>query len=66
MPFWFYTYLAFVFLNTFIPMQGRDGPENKPEILISLFVALFSIHFAGFIVSLIQINFLLNKNTKIS
>lgn len=51
MPFWFYTYLAFVFLNTFIPMQGRDGPENKPEMLISLFAAVFVIHFAGFIVS---------------
>lgn len=52
MPFWFYTYWAFAFLNSFIPMQGRDGPENKPEIWMSLFAAIFSVHFAGFIVSL--------------
>ncbi|XP_065367160.1 endoplasmic reticulum metallopeptidase 1 [Calliphora vicina] len=54
MPFWFYTYLAFVFLNTFIPMQGRDGPENKPEILISLFAAIFVIHFGGFILPILH------------
>ncbi|KAM7344082.1 endoplasmic reticulum metallopeptidase 1 [Cochliomyia hominivorax] len=54
MPFWFYTYLAFVFLNTFIPMQGRDGPENKPDILISIFVAIFTIHFSGFILPILH------------
>lgn len=52
MPFWFYTYLSFAILTVFAPMQGRDGPTSKPEILISLFVALFALHFAGFIVSI--------------
>lgn len=32
-------------------MQGRDGPTSKPEILLSLFSALCSLHFGGFIVS---------------
>lgn len=43
--------MAYLFLTFFIPMQGRDGPTSKPEILLSLFSALCSLHFGGFIVS---------------
>ncbi|XP_061401283.1 endoplasmic reticulum metallopeptidase 1 [Musca vetustissima] len=54
MPFWFYTYMAFVFLTFFIPMQGRDGPTNKPELLLSVFCVICSLHFAGFIMPILN------------
>ncbi|XP_037954984.1 endoplasmic reticulum metallopeptidase 1 [Teleopsis dalmanni] len=53
-PFWFYTYLTFAFLKTFIPMQGRDGPTSNPELFISGFTAIMSIHFAGFILPILH------------
>ncbi|XP_013111716.2 endoplasmic reticulum metallopeptidase 1 [Stomoxys calcitrans] len=49
MPFWFYTYMAYVFLTFFIPMQGRDGPTSRPELLLSMFTVLCTLHFGGFI-----------------
>ncbi|XP_037942264.1 endoplasmic reticulum metallopeptidase 1-like [Teleopsis dalmanni] len=54
LPFWYYTYLTFAFLKTFIPMQGRDGATSNPELLISGFSAIMSIHFAGFILPILH------------
>lgn len=50
LPFFFYTYLNYVILLVFVPMQGRDGPDSKPDMLIAIFIALMTMHFAGFIV----------------
>ena len=46
--------MTFAFLKTFVPMQGRDGPDSNPELIISAFSAIMGLHFAGFIVSLSQ------------
>ncbi|XP_030388598.1 endoplasmic reticulum metallopeptidase 1 [Scaptodrosophila lebanonensis] len=54
LPFWFYTYLNYVFLVVFIPMQGRDGPDSSPDLLISGFIVLMTIHFAGFILPILH------------
>ncbi|XP_073847635.1 endoplasmic reticulum metallopeptidase 1-like [Musca autumnalis] len=54
MPFWFYTYMAFLFLTFFIPMQGRDGPTSKPELLLSAFCVLCTMHFGGFIMPIMN------------
>uniref|UniRef100_A0A1I8P5N1 FXNA-like protease n=1 Tax=Stomoxys calcitrans TaxID=35570 RepID=A0A1I8P5N1_STOCA len=54
MPFWFYTYLSFLFLTFFIPMQGRDGPTSRPELLLSIFSILCILHFGGFILPLLN------------
>lgn len=51
LPFFFYTYLIFEFLLVFVPMQGRDGPDSKPDMLLAAFIALMTMHFSGFIVS---------------
>lgn len=51
LPFFFYTYLIFEFLLVFVPMQGRDGPDSKPDLLLAAFIALMTMHFSGFIVS---------------
>jgi len=50
-PFLFYTFLNYEFLLVFVPMQGRDGPDSKPDMLLALFIALMAMHFSGFIVS---------------
>lgn len=55
LPFFFYTYLIFEFLLVFVPMQGRDGPESKPDLLLAAFIALMTMHFSGFIVSSLTI-----------
>lgn len=51
LPFFFYTYLIFEFLLVFVPMQGRDGPDSNPDLLLAAFIALMTMHFSGFIVS---------------
>ncbi|KAL5289343.1 hypothetical protein ACFFRR_009468 [Megaselia abdita] len=53
-PFMFYTYCAYAFYVTYVPMQGRDGPEGNPEIMIVSFTALMCILFGGFICPLIN------------
>lgn len=55
LPFFFYTYLIFEFLLVFVPMQGRDGPDSKPDMLLAAFIALMTMHFSGFIVSLLTV-----------
>lgn len=50
LPFWFYSYLSYIFLSIFIPMQARIGPASNPEFLVAVFVAVFSILFGGFLV----------------
>ncbi|EDW09414.1 uncharacterized protein Dmoj_GI19044 [Drosophila mojavensis] len=54
LPFFFYTYLMYVFLLVFVPMQGRDGPDSKPDMLLAAFIALMTMHFAGFIVPVLH------------
>lgn len=56
MPFWFYTYLSYTFLITFVPMQARIGPGENPEIFLALFTVLFGVHFGGFLVRLSQLS----------
>ncbi|KAH8300135.1 hypothetical protein KR044_010398 [Drosophila immigrans] len=52
-PFLFYTFLNYEFLLVFVPMQGRDGPDSKPDMLLALFIALMTMHFAGFIIPIL-------------
>ncbi|KAL5273662.1 hypothetical protein ACFFRR_000426 [Megaselia abdita] len=52
LPFWFYTYLCYAILITFIPMQGRSGSNKNPEMIISLFIAVFAFLFSGFLIPL--------------
>ncbi|XP_030558018.1 endoplasmic reticulum metallopeptidase 1 [Drosophila novamexicana] len=54
LPFFFYTYLNYVILLVFVPMQGRDGPDSKPDMLIAIFIALMTMHFAGFIIPILN------------
>ncbi|KAL5273661.1 hypothetical protein ACFFRR_000425 [Megaselia abdita] len=54
-PFWFYTYLTYVFLKTLIPMQGRKGVTTNPEKTIAGLTALFGILFSGFILPILNI-----------
>lgn len=50
----FYTYCAYAFVITYVPMQGRDGPDGNPEIMIVSFTALMCILFGGFLCPLIN------------
>lgn len=52
-PFLFYTFLNYEFLLVFVPMQGRDGPDSKPDMLLALFIALMAMHFSGFIIPML-------------
>lgn len=51
LPYLFYTYICYAFYVTFVPMQGRDGANSNPEILIGGFTALMCLLFAAFLVS---------------
>ncbi|KAH8400838.1 hypothetical protein KR009_001397, partial [Drosophila setifemur] len=51
LPFMFFTYLCTVALVTLLPMQGRSGTGANPDITIAGLVGIFSLLFAGFIVS---------------
>ncbi|XP_068146181.1 endoplasmic reticulum metallopeptidase 1 [Drosophila tropicalis] len=48
LPYIYYTYTCYVVLVVFVPMQGRDGPDSSPDLQISLFIILMTLHFAGF------------------
>ncbi|XP_054738883.1 endoplasmic reticulum metallopeptidase 1 [Anastrepha obliqua] len=54
LPYWFYTYITFIFLKMLIPMQGRDGPESQPDLLIGVLCAIMGVHFAGFILPVLH------------
>ncbi|KAH8270869.1 hypothetical protein KR018_008075, partial [Drosophila ironensis] len=54
LPFLFYTYIAYATLVTFVPMQGRDGPDSSPDMLVSVFVIVTGIQYAGFTVPIMQ------------
>lgn len=54
-PFLLYTSNCYAFFQAFIPMQGRDGADTDPELLMSGFVALMSLLMAGFLVPIILI-----------
>lgn len=51
LPFCFYTYICYGTFVTFVPMQGRDGPDSSPDIMVSVFVIATGINYAGFVVS---------------
>ncbi|XP_005177919.1 endoplasmic reticulum metallopeptidase 1 [Musca domestica] len=53
LPYLFYTYICYAFYVTFVPMQGRDGANSNPEILIGGFTALMCLLFAAFLVPLL-------------
>lgn len=50
----FYTYCAYAFYVTYVPMQGRDGPEGNPELMIVSFTALMCVLLGGFLCPLIN------------
>ncbi|ALC42478.1 CG9416, partial [Drosophila busckii] len=53
LPFFYYTSILYMLLLIFVPMQGRDGPESKPDMLVALFIAVISTHFAGFLIPIL-------------
>ncbi|XP_037954986.1 endoplasmic reticulum metallopeptidase 1 [Teleopsis dalmanni] len=52
LPYMFYTYICYAFFLTFIPMQGRDGANTNPELLMGGFTAIMCLLFAPFIIPL--------------
>lgn len=46
----YFTELCTFSFATFMPMQGRGGPNANPELLIALFCILYGILLGGFIV----------------
>lgn len=46
----YFTELCSFSFATFMPMQGRSGPNANPELLIALFCILYGILLGGFIV----------------
>ncbi|XP_059226147.1 endoplasmic reticulum metallopeptidase 1 [Stomoxys calcitrans] len=53
LPFLFYTYICYAFYATFIPMEGRDGANSNPELLMGGFTALMSLMFAAFLIPIL-------------
>ncbi|XP_067630291.1 endoplasmic reticulum metallopeptidase 1 [Eurosta solidaginis] len=53
MPFLFYSYLCYAFYITFVPMQGRDGANDNPELFIGGFTALVCLVLAPFLVPIL-------------
>ncbi|KAL9918602.1 endoplasmic reticulum metallopeptidase 1 isoform 1-T4 [Glossina fuscipes fuscipes] len=54
-PFLFYTYICYAFYTTFIPMEGRDGANRNPELLIGGFTVVICFLFAPFLVNLLSL-----------
>ncbi|XP_037808190.1 endoplasmic reticulum metallopeptidase 1 [Lucilia sericata] len=52
-PFLLYSYFCYAFYVIFIPMQGRDGANSNPELLIGGFTVLICLLFAPFLVPLL-------------
>ncbi|ESN99808.1 hypothetical protein HELRODRAFT_176575 [Helobdella robusta] len=42
-------------LNTFIPLMGRAGPSKNPDLIIGTAVAVFSLYFMAYHVSLLMV-----------
>uniref|UniRef100_A0A1A9W2G7 FXNA-like protease n=1 Tax=Glossina brevipalpis TaxID=37001 RepID=A0A1A9W2G7_9MUSC len=55
LPFLFYTYICCAFYATFIPMEGRDGANRNPELLIGGFTVIISFLFAPFLINLLSL-----------
>ncbi|XP_011190306.1 endoplasmic reticulum metallopeptidase 1 [Zeugodacus cucurbitae] len=53
LPFLFYSYCCYAFYVIFIPMQGRDGANKNPDILIGGFTMLICLLMAPFLVPLL-------------
>lgn len=49
-PFLFYAYYAIYALDNFVPMQGRSGPTNNPEIFIAIITGCTGILLAGHLI----------------
>lgn len=47
----FLMYLMLIGLGVLIPITGRSGPENNPELLIGILSTFFALILGGFIVS---------------
>lgn len=46
----FYSYTLIIFVNNFLPMQGRTGPGSNPDIAIGYISILMGILLAGFLI----------------
>lgn len=53
LPFLFYSYCAYAFYVIFIPMQGRDGANTNPELMIGGFTVFVCLLLAPFLVPLL-------------
>lgn len=51
LPFTYFTYILTAFFMTLVPMQGRNGATFNPDLVAALATWLFTVLFAGFIVS---------------
>ncbi|KAH8400842.1 hypothetical protein KR009_001399 [Drosophila setifemur] len=54
LPFLFYTYICYATLVTFVPMQGRDGPESSPDVMVSVFIIVTGVQYAGFTIPIMH------------
>ncbi|XP_034654193.1 endoplasmic reticulum metallopeptidase 1 [Drosophila subobscura] len=54
LPFIYYTYMCYAILIVFVPMQGRDGPDSSPDVLVSVFIIYMTMHFAGFLIPIMH------------
>lgn len=50
-PISFIAYIMEITFSLFIPINGRSGAANNPEMMISLFAIVYSVLIFGFIVS---------------
>lgn len=50
MPFLYFSYLFYTFLQVFFPMLGRFGHGTNPDLLIGLICALGTFFALGFVV----------------
>lgn len=54
MPFLYFCYLFYTFLQVFFPMLGRFGHGTNPDLLIGLICALGTFFALGFVVSFLS------------
>ncbi|KAH8270811.1 hypothetical protein KR018_005495, partial [Drosophila ironensis] len=54
LPFLFYTYLCYAIFVIFVPMEGRDGPYSSPDVMISIFIIVSGVQYAGFTVPIMH------------
>ncbi|XP_059614556.1 endoplasmic reticulum metallopeptidase 1-like isoform X2 [Phlebotomus argentipes] len=53
LPFIFFAYLCTIAFTTFVPMNGRAGPQSDLDILLVVFSCAMALFLGGFIVPLI-------------